>query len=337
MDTRVLACHPQTLLGDPDRRLQFYDAEKNEVFLDRHRGSFDAILDFYEKGMLRRPADIPIDLFNEEVRFYSFNRDTLEDYLRKEDILYVNKVKELPKGKIKRYIWNLFEDTDHSLGSKIVTTFSALVIVVSVIVFCLETVPSFHSLSHNVTESIESALCTCQQALTRDENVTCALNQYRNPDEPLQPLLSLYNFTEFDTRLRQTALQCKQTESLGLKYRFAIARCWLQMFDSFSSLESMLRVLNVTSSSVIRSDHNSTQRHLFEALLYMCPLLHNMSRRSRYDWYVLEAEMGSHAGVLFLTETGCIVWFVSELAIRFLCSPNKKTFFKVSGANNHAV
>ena len=38
----VLARHPDTLLGNEDKRRQFYDAKRREYFFDRHRPSFES-------------------------------------------------------------------------------------------------------------------------------------------------------------------------------------------------------------------------------------------------------------------------------------------------------
>ena len=39
---------PDTVLGNPERRKEYYDPENNEYFFDRHRESFPAILYFYQ-------------------------------------------------------------------------------------------------------------------------------------------------------------------------------------------------------------------------------------------------------------------------------------------------
>ena len=41
---RTLNRFPETLLGDPMKRKQFWDARRNEFFIDRHRPSFQAVL-----------------------------------------------------------------------------------------------------------------------------------------------------------------------------------------------------------------------------------------------------------------------------------------------------
>lgn len=47
---RTLNQFPDTLLGDPDRRLRYFDPLRNEYFFDRNRPSFDAILYYYQSG-----------------------------------------------------------------------------------------------------------------------------------------------------------------------------------------------------------------------------------------------------------------------------------------------
>ncbi|XP_056433589.1 potassium voltage-gated channel subfamily A member 6-like isoform X2 [Gadus chalcogrammus] len=71
---RTLAQFPDSLLGDPRRRLPYFDPLRNELFLDRNRSCFDAILYFYQSGgRLRRPANVPLDIFLEEEYFYKYH------------------------------------------------------------------------------------------------------------------------------------------------------------------------------------------------------------------------------------------------------------------------
>jgi hypothetical protein len=49
---RTLNQFPDTLLGDPDRRIRYFDPLRNEYFFDRNRPSFDAILYYYQSGKL---------------------------------------------------------------------------------------------------------------------------------------------------------------------------------------------------------------------------------------------------------------------------------------------
>jgi BTB/POZ domain len=49
---RTLNQFPDTLLGDADRRMRYFDPLRNEYFFDRNRASFDAILYYYQSGKL---------------------------------------------------------------------------------------------------------------------------------------------------------------------------------------------------------------------------------------------------------------------------------------------
>ncbi|KFM58916.1 Potassium voltage-gated channel protein Shaker, partial [Stegodyphus mimosarum] len=57
---RTLNQFPDSLLGDPGRRIRYFDPLRNEYFFDRNRPSFDAILYYYQSGgRLRRPVNVP--------------------------------------------------------------------------------------------------------------------------------------------------------------------------------------------------------------------------------------------------------------------------------------
>jgi len=73
---RLLDRHPDTLLGNARRRAAYYDRTRDELFLDRHRPSFEAIFSYYQLGgRLRRPHHVPDDIFLAEVEFYDDDDD----------------------------------------------------------------------------------------------------------------------------------------------------------------------------------------------------------------------------------------------------------------------
>ena len=47
---KTLTQFPDTLLGDPEKRIRYFDPLRNEYFFDRNRPSFDAILYYYQSG-----------------------------------------------------------------------------------------------------------------------------------------------------------------------------------------------------------------------------------------------------------------------------------------------
>ncbi|XP_078475830.1 potassium voltage-gated channel subfamily A member 1-like [Lampetra planeri] len=143
---RTLAQFPDTLLGDADRRSRYFDPLRNEYFFDRNRPSFDAILYYYQSGgRLRRPASVPFDIFAEEVRFYELGDEAMVRY--REDEGYARQEEEderpMPASEFQRHVWLLFEYPESSGAARGIAIVSVVVILVSIIVFCLETLPEF--------------------------------------------------------------------------------------------------------------------------------------------------------------------------------------------------
>ncbi|XP_056309554.1 potassium voltage-gated channel subfamily A member 7 [Danio aesculapii] len=140
---RTLAQFPDSLLGDPRRRLRYFDPLRNEIFLDRNRFCFDAILYFYQSGgRLRRPANVPLDVFMDELRFYELGEDIMARF-KEDEGFPKEEPRPLPESEFQRKIWMLFEHPESSGGARIIAIISVMVIVVSILIFCLETLPDF--------------------------------------------------------------------------------------------------------------------------------------------------------------------------------------------------
>lgn len=142
---RTLAQFPDSLLGDPKRRLRYFDPQRNELFLDRSRVCFDAILYFYQSGgRLRRPANIPLDIFLEELRFYELGEEII-DRFKEDEGFPKEEERPLPTNELQRRLWMLFEYPESSSGARIIAIISVMVIVISILIFCLETLPEFRN------------------------------------------------------------------------------------------------------------------------------------------------------------------------------------------------
>ena len=140
---KTLNQFPETLLGDPQRRNRFYDPLRNEYFFDRNRPSFDAILYYYQSGgRLRRPVNVPLDVFSEEIRFYALGEDVIEKY--KEDEGFIKEPdRPMPENQLQKKIWLLFDYPESSMPARIIAIFSVTIILLSIVIFCLETLPEF--------------------------------------------------------------------------------------------------------------------------------------------------------------------------------------------------
>ncbi|CAJ1076372.1 potassium voltage-gated channel subfamily A member 7 [Xyrichtys novacula] len=142
---RTLAQFPNSLLGDPKRRLRYFDPMRNELFLDRSRVCFDAILYFYQSGgRLRRPANVPLDMFLEELRFYELGEEIIDRY-KEDEGFPKEEERPLPTNELQRRLWMLFEYPESSGGARIIAIISVMVIVISILIFCLETLPEFRN------------------------------------------------------------------------------------------------------------------------------------------------------------------------------------------------
>jgi len=140
---KTLLKFPNTLLGDPTRRCRYYDSLRNEYFFDRNRLSFDAILYFYQSGgRLRRPINVPLEVFSDEIQFYELGEDVIEKY-REDEGFVKEPEKILPKNEIQKMVWLLFEYPESSMAARIIAILSVSVILLSIVTFCLETLPEF--------------------------------------------------------------------------------------------------------------------------------------------------------------------------------------------------
>ena len=138
----VLERHPRTLLGDRLRRAPFYDRDRGEFFFDRHRPSFEAIFIYYQRGgRLRRPEPVPDDVFLDELVFYQLEPDAIDEYRRSEG--YTTETIMWPSNATLRRIWMVFEFPETSWLAFVVAVWSVLMTLLSIVLFCVETLPAY--------------------------------------------------------------------------------------------------------------------------------------------------------------------------------------------------
>ena len=137
----TLARFPDTLLGDPAKRKPFLNPKTGEYFFDRNRSAFSGILYYYQSnGYLECPGKVSESVFTKEVLFFELGESLLGI---EEDSSGLDSVEdeELPKNPVMRKIWILFEHPNSSIFARIIAVFSVFVILVSIVVFCIETLP----------------------------------------------------------------------------------------------------------------------------------------------------------------------------------------------------
>lgn len=158
---QTLNLFPNTLLGCPDKRKRHYDQEKEEYFFDRHRSSFTAILYYYQSGgVLEKPPHVPAHIFMEELEYFQLtdaiqqqNKEMKEEADKNPDTSagaeqttsrFEQIDPEEPKNELQKKMWRLFEQPNSSKGAKVLAVVSLVIIVLSIIVFCVETLPALN-------------------------------------------------------------------------------------------------------------------------------------------------------------------------------------------------
>ncbi|KAI1301743.1 Potassium voltage-gated channel protein Shaker [Halotydeus destructor] len=162
---RTLSTYPDTLLGNPKKRIRFYDPVRNEYFFDRNRMCFESILYYYQSGgKLRRPGNVPLDQFAEEIRFFELGDEVWNKFKEDEGFIVAEKVDvPMPKHRVLKELWKMFEIPDSGQPARVVAIISVLIILMSISAFCLETLPQFKhykllKYANNVTRIIEDEI-----------------------------------------------------------------------------------------------------------------------------------------------------------------------------------
>lgn len=134
----TLARFPNSLLGSHCKRHNFYSPEFNEYFFNRNRNAFEAILYYYQShGKLRRPSEVPIKVFKQEIEFFELGEDILYEMLISEG--YIEESRPvLPTNAYQRKMWELFEHPDSSLVASMIVIFSIFMIVAAVLTSIVE-------------------------------------------------------------------------------------------------------------------------------------------------------------------------------------------------------
>ena len=166
---KTLNQFPDTLLGDSLRRSRYFDPLRNEYFFDRNRPSFDAILYYYQSGgRLRRPVNVPLDVFSEEIKFYELGEDVIEKY-REDEGFIKEEEKPLPENPFQRKVWLLFEYPESSMAARCIAIFSVGIILLSIVIFCLETLPEFKHYQMNYTQTGNSSNASTSPSFEPDD------------------------------------------------------------------------------------------------------------------------------------------------------------------------
>lgn len=151
----TLENYPETLLGSPTRRSEYYNPTFGEYVFARDKQSFDAILFFYQsRGILAKPGDVSEETFLEEIEFYGLrSKYYTESIDHLPDLQEDGEEEILPHSPHKRKLWLLFEYPRSSTTARVLALWSIFVIAFSTVVFCIETLPELQITPLNTTDA----------------------------------------------------------------------------------------------------------------------------------------------------------------------------------------
>ncbi|CAF0893686.1 unnamed protein product [Rotaria sordida] len=119
----ILNNYPNTLLGEPKLRVNYYDYLKDEFIFDRHPQAFESIITFYlsDGNSLSKPDWMPTEIFYEELKFFRIKSSILISYYDQEIAPMIN-IQIIPKNQYKRYLWLLINYSTQDWQSQLMRT-----------------------------------------------------------------------------------------------------------------------------------------------------------------------------------------------------------------------
>ena len=143
----TLARFPGTLLGSRLQRKRYFNNASREYYFDRDRAAFDAILFYYQSaGILSRPETVPYDQFFNELQFFGIENEVISDPLklasRKRQLRRNSRNHGAKLYKAQQKIWEFFDGLPVAPWQRVYCALSCLIIVISLLALCLETLPS---------------------------------------------------------------------------------------------------------------------------------------------------------------------------------------------------
>ena len=170
--SKTLDRYPDTLLGNYIQREKYLNKQTGELFFNRHSEAFESILYYYQsEGEMYTPLNISLENFIEELVFFGIGKSVIEqleiDNGTKEPPVTI----KLPHFYPFKILWQFLEYPHSSRSAKVFALLSVVVIVVSITIFVIETLPEFSTVTMETNSTIISATTSSRHNIT-GESVT---------------------------------------------------------------------------------------------------------------------------------------------------------------------
>ena len=181
--------YPNTLLGDQDKRAQYYTHRDNTYFFNRHRLAFEGILMFYQSyGRVACPPNVPAQVFQAELKFFEIECKYLDEMEEAKRFVTTENTKIPPeehgRETLKTRVWRILQDPGSSIGAQMVSIISLSMTIISICLSCLNQEQTkiilnnnmniFNSHNYynstNITSSSTTATITNNQQPNTDSN-----------------------------------------------------------------------------------------------------------------------------------------------------------------------
>ena len=154
----TLSRFPSSLLGSEESRSNLKRTEDGEIFLDRNPRAFDNLLTFYQTGIFEEPTGLNPNIFKQEIKYFGLVEEATDCGIK--GLCVTPQI--FPKRKWQAALWNLLEEPTSSMMARIIAVSSLIIILLSVVIFCMETMPSISKSKHShITEVLNNLEIFC--------------------------------------------------------------------------------------------------------------------------------------------------------------------------------
>lgn len=130
---------PETLLGDPYCRQNYYILHENIYFFDRHRLAFEGILMYYQSyGRVICPPNVPDEVFEAELEFFRIECEYLREAREARGFVTEKESKEqlAMNETVRGRVWHILKEPDSSRLAQGLSALSLLMTIASIILVC---------------------------------------------------------------------------------------------------------------------------------------------------------------------------------------------------------
>lgn len=234
INASVLFNFPDTILGDPLKRIHYLIPGKNMYFFPRHSSSFESILYYYiNDGILIKSELIPAMIFYEEIRFFQLNEKLIQTFYK--DYLSIDEDNQnLPNSSCKKFFWQIFIHPPITYFNSLFNIFSAVFNALAIFSLCLETMNIYRN-NHYTKWMITHPL----KPLNRTEGFQCS-------DFSLRPYHYIPYFNSENITLEILCVTWFVTTKIlfFFSYYSLSFRFWLELFLRIISSFSLLHLIN---------------------------------------------------------------------------------------------